>query len=89
MSALPRIADLTRTSHHVRKVQPAHAVRQKGSLFDHLVGGGEQRWRDAETKRFGGLEVQFEGHVRRLLTGRSAGRPAPQWLTLPNLQLRL
>src|SRR5215813_658598 len=28
--------------------------------FDHLVGAGEQRWRDSEVERLGGLEVDHQ-----------------------------
>jgi hypothetical protein len=31
------------------------APQQTTTLFDHLVGAGEKRWRQGETKRFGGL----------------------------------
>src|SRR5947209_19321150 len=35
----------------------AHSSTAANSvLFNHLVGAGEQRWRDVEAKRFGGLE---------------------------------
>jgi hypothetical protein len=30
------------------------------SLFDQLVGGGEQRLRDGQAKRFGGFEIDDE-----------------------------
>jgi hypothetical protein len=34
--------------------------QQTISLFDHLVGAGEQRWRQSEAKRLGGLEVHHQ-----------------------------
>jgi hypothetical protein len=34
-----------------------HALQQKSVLFDHLVGGCEQRRRHVEAERLGGLEA--------------------------------
>jgi hypothetical protein len=35
----------------------AASSRRAGSLFDHLVGAGEQRGRDSEAVRLSGFEV--------------------------------
>src|SRR6266480_143603 len=35
--------------------------------FDHLIGGSEQRRRDVEAQRFGGLAVDYKLEFRRLL----------------------
>ena len=40
--------------------------RSTASLFDHLVGGGEQRRRHVDTKRLGDLEVEYELELDRL-----------------------
>ena len=34
-----------------------HAMQQRGSLFDHFVGAGEQRWWDGDAKHLRGFEV--------------------------------
>jgi hypothetical protein len=48
-------------------------------LFDHLVGGDEQRWRHREAERLGGLEVDHELELGRL----------PNWKITDFLALRM
>jgi hypothetical protein len=43
-----------------------HAAQQKGLLFDHLVGVGEQAGRNGEAERPRGLELDEEIEFRRL-----------------------
>ena len=45
----------------------------QASLFDHLVGAGEQHWRDFEAERLGCFEVNRELVFRRVLH-RQVGR---------------
>ena len=45
----------------------------KRTLFDHLVGAGEQRRRHFEAERFGGLEINCELVRRRCLDRKVGG----------------
>src|SRR5215469_1527745 len=47
--------------------QRTHALQQKSRLFDHLVGAKQERVRDCQPKRLGGLEVQDQLVFRRQL----------------------
>jgi hypothetical protein len=59
-SAVPATADISILTRHFRVVHANtdSCIRGKRlSLFDHLVGAGEQRERDSEAERLGRLEV--------------------------------
>src|SRR6516225_7440422 len=54
----------------LRDQQPARSrPRSKSSAasFDDLVGAGEDRWRNRQAQRLGGLEVDDQLELRRLL----------------------
>jgi hypothetical protein len=53
--------------------QRTHAPRQTACLFDHVVGTGEQCWRDIEPKRLGSLEVDYQVELRGLFDGKVCG----------------
>jgi hypothetical protein len=66
-SALASITDVVRAGRNVSKVPTTDSVQQITSLFDHLVGAGEQRRRHAEAERFSSLEVDYEIELLRPL----------------------
>src|SRR5476651_611286 len=57
-----------------------HAVQQKGSLFDHLVGAGKQLRMNFETKRLRSLEVDDQLEFYRLLHRQVGGLSALEYL---------
>ena len=64
-------------------VRPDHSIISgRGAeppLFDHLVGGGQQRFRDGKAERLGGLEVDDE-----IIFGRLYDRQVRGSCTLEN-----
>ena len=47
-------------------------------LFDHLVGGGEQRLQNGESERFGGLEIENQLEFGRLYDRKIGRFVAPE-----------
>jgi hypothetical protein len=64
VSALPPKADMCGALAHVC-FGPIADISV--ALFDHLVGALQERFRDRETKRFGGFEIDDELILRREL----------------------
>jgi hypothetical protein len=50
-----------------RRNPRGHHDHAGGPLLDHLVGGGQQRFRDGNAERLGGLHVDNQLDLRRLL----------------------
>jgi hypothetical protein len=72
MSAVPPIAtELVRPDELTRCAKRRHMHRSRSSLFDHLVGEGELRWKHFEAERSRGVEVdhqlEFRGRLHRKL----------------------
>jgi hypothetical protein len=49
------------------------AALRDASLLNHLVGGGQQRFRDAKAEGLGGFDVDDELELRRLLDRQVGG----------------
>src|SRR5262249_19899413 len=74
MSALPPKADMVeRVVMSALCHKRTYAVQQRTSLFDHLVGGGEQSWWHSETERSRCLEINDQLELARLLDRKVGG----------------
>jgi len=62
---------ITDIAWRVRPVERCVALAP--SLFDHLVGGGEQRLWNGESERFGGLEIENQLEFGRLYDRKIGG----------------
>ena len=69
ISALPPRADVGAdiVEPSVSAITCREQSQQTASLFDHLVGAGEQRWWNLEAERLRGLEIDEQLEPCRLL----------------------
>jgi hypothetical protein len=80
LTALPPKAEAHPRSCYVAEVPFAtECTAAKASLFDHLVGAAEDRWRHSQTERLGGLEVEHQ-----LILSRHLHRQIGRLLALEN-----
>ena len=78
MSALPPKADIRRHDWNVRFVPKADICSAaNSSLFDHLVGAGEQQWWHGESKRLCGRQIKDEIELSWLLDRQILGLRPP------------
>ena len=80
-----RVADMGTGSNSART--GLMQCSNEDALFDHLVGAREQRWRDGEAERLGGLEIDHQ-----LVFGRCLHRQVGRLLAFkksPNVARRL
>jgi hypothetical protein len=74
--------------HPLEKAPPCHGARGN-RLFDDLVGAGEDRWRHGQPERFGGLEIDDQLEVGRLVDGQIGGLGAVEDLSEVNASLMI
>jgi hypothetical protein len=68
MSVVPPIATASVLATNGRDVPIASLTQcSRQSLFDHLVGAGEQRWRHREAERLRSLEIDHQFVLGRVL----------------------
>src|SRR3984893_12375366 len=59
-------------SNEFRRLHPTRSSHSP-ALLDHLVGAGEDRWRDGQAERLGGLEIDHQLECGRLLDRQIGG----------------
>jgi hypothetical protein len=80
MSAVARKRTSSRSSRYVRFVpKPTYAAQQNPRLFDHLVGAQQKRLWNCQPEHLGGLKVDNELKLRRVLHWQVSGLGTAQY----------